>query len=154
MVKTKGRERGRKRERERSREKERKRERKREREKERKREREKERKRGRSSGKWLLDYCLCFVCLLGLIVWQQGNVFLHVVCRDSVVLFFGFFFLCAMAKAAVDAFLACDRFVVVGASTNRDKFGNKVLRALLSKFGADRVLPSMVDGAFDRTSMC
>ena len=59
-----------------------------------------------------------------------------------------------MAKAAVDAFLACDRFVVVGASTNRDKFGNKVLRALLSKFGADRVLPSMVDGAFDRTSMC
>ena len=54
----------------------------------------------------------------------------------------------------MDAFLACDRFVVVGASTNRDKFGNKVLRALLSKFGADRVLPSMVDGAFDRTSMC
>eukprot|EP00043_Microstomoeca_roanoka_P027366 m.14306 g.14306 ORF g.14306 m.14306 type:complete len:140 (-) comp7582_c0_seq2:272-691(-) len=43
--------------------------------------------------------------------------------------------------ASKNAFLACERFIVVGASSNRSKFGNKVLRALVQKFGADRVLP-------------
>ncbi|EGD74591.1 hypothetical protein PTSG_05956 [Salpingoeca rosetta] len=44
-------------------------------------------------------------------------------------------------EAAVTAFLACERFIVVGASANRSKFGNKVLRALINKYGTENVLP-------------
>ncbi|MHC5024565.1 MAG: CoA-binding protein [Planctomycetota bacterium] len=34
-------------------------------------------------------------------------------------------------RTSIDAFLAGDRFAVVGASTDRSKYGNKVLRAYL-----------------------
>lgn len=34
-------------------------------------------------------------------------------------------------SARIERFLAAERFAVVGASTNRDKYGNKVLRAYL-----------------------
>ena len=36
-----------------------------------------------------------------------------------------------MARAAIERFLAVGRFAVVGASSNRAKFGNKVLRCYL-----------------------
>eukprot|EP00048_Salpingoeca_helianthica_P015402 m.226605 g.226605 ORF g.226605 m.226605 type:complete len:142 (-) comp16991_c0_seq1:161-586(-) len=47
----------------------------------------------------------------------------------------------AAARKAVKAFFASEKFIVVGASPNREKFGNKVFRALVGRFGAGSVVP-------------
>eukprot|EP00039_Didymoeca_costata_P015703 m.271211 g.271211 ORF g.271211 m.271211 type:complete len:136 (-) comp16268_c1_seq4:1060-1467(-) len=40
-----------------------------------------------------------------------------------------------------ETFFACKKFAVAGASTNRNKFGNKVFRALLGAKGEEAVIP-------------
>jgi hypothetical protein len=47
----------------------------------------------------------------------------------------------AATRKAVTSFFACEKFIVVGASPNREKFGNKVFRALVGRFGAEKVIP-------------
>eukprot|EP01147_Barroeca_monosierra_P000088 gene88-3481_t len=41
----------------------------------------------------------------------------------------------------INAFFSCEKFIVLGASADRTKFGNKVFRALLEKFSSEKVLP-------------
>ncbi len=42
-------------------------------------------------------------------------------------------------------FFSSEVFAVVGASPDRAKFGNKVFRALLGKYGPAHVVPGMIN---------